>query len=353
MRQPFRLKSTIATSSNLEPTDVLRTKTALRKLGFYRPPEWGITDIPDRDMFAGLTAFQETNKLVPDGVMKPDGPTAKTLRRRLAGRTGPAAPAQPPAARASLGRGKTTRPNLLALASRDTSPTAAPSAAASGDPQMANVFVREILKGIFKQQRKGTGNGASKPPTGRDTPMAPAPPRPPLPGYEPPEVPDTSKEALIPPPVEPLDLSGPVDLPEKPAIFVTPPVPHRPEDDIFEDRNERPETKEQIDRIRRYYESLPGWKWLGGGRGPNPEDEDKEYRIPGHGVAWGMDSRPGSHFTDLTFQSPSGRIVHIQTVDVNSKGVPTQRELNNARRIHQATGETVILIPKYRRKDKN
>lgn len=48
----------------------------------------------------------------------------------------------------------------------------------------------------------------------------------------------------------------------------------------------------------------------------------------------------------MTLISPTGKKVHLQTVDVDKNGEPTEREWKSAMRIFIATGQTVILVPK-------
>ncbi|HSG71881.1 MAG TPA: hypothetical protein VLA12_15805, partial [Planctomycetaceae bacterium] len=58
--------------------------------------------------------------------------------------------------------------------------------------------------------------------------------------------------------------------------------------------------------------------------------------------------RKGGTFVDLSFQTPTGKTVHIQTVDIDPKtGKPTQAELDAADRIRKSGKKVdVILIPK-------
>jgi hypothetical protein len=75
----FSVGNTISQSSNTQPDDVLKTKTALAQTGDYAVPDYGITDIPDMGMIDGLKKFQQKNGLKVDGVMKPGGPTEAKL----------------------------------------------------------------------------------------------------------------------------------------------------------------------------------------------------------------------------------------------------------------------------------
>ncbi len=121
---------------------------------------------------------------------------------------------------------------------------------------------------------------------------------------------------------------------------------------IFENRKGNALTKAQLDLIRAVIQSaFPTWTHIGGGRDA-AGNEIKEYRIPGPGIAFEDedgkpgDSRPGSFYTDLTFETPEGRIIHIQTVDLDKHGMITDRELRKARQINRVTEHDVILIPK-------
>jgi Putative peptidoglycan binding domain len=65
------------------PDDVLRVKTAMRRLGYYDSPSYGMTGYADRDLDDGIRAYQEQNGLRADGWMQPDGPTYRRLAADL------------------------------------------------------------------------------------------------------------------------------------------------------------------------------------------------------------------------------------------------------------------------------
>jgi hypothetical protein len=78
------LKEEISTSSaSVEPSDVLNVKEALKKVGEYKTPDWGMTDFTDNQMFDGIKSFQKKNNLKIDGIMKPDGETENALNGAL------------------------------------------------------------------------------------------------------------------------------------------------------------------------------------------------------------------------------------------------------------------------------
>ena len=83
MLRSFRLKGPIGLEYNMDPDDTLSTKTALRDLGHFRTPKYGLTPYPDQPMLEGIKSFQRQKGLLVDGVMKPDGPTVTVLGQVL------------------------------------------------------------------------------------------------------------------------------------------------------------------------------------------------------------------------------------------------------------------------------
>ena len=82
----FRLARTIGRSYAVDPEDTRRMKVALRDLGYFETPLYGLTPYPDERMFRGIERFQEDFGLRRDGIVKPDGETAAKLAAALAGR---------------------------------------------------------------------------------------------------------------------------------------------------------------------------------------------------------------------------------------------------------------------------
>lgn len=80
MRNIFKLNHPIAENVTTRPQDVLAAKRALNDLGFYEPPEWGITPYPDHDLIDAVQNFQQANGLRVDGVMKPGGETEVAIQ---------------------------------------------------------------------------------------------------------------------------------------------------------------------------------------------------------------------------------------------------------------------------------
>jgi hypothetical protein len=337
MHTPFRLKKPIGEEFNMDLDDTLNTKNALADVGHMDVPDYGIDEFPDRPMLDGVKSFQREQGLKVDGVMKPDGPTIERLNQVMAERNADQAEIVPKPA--ELGG------TQVAQALPDRS-----DAGLSAFGLAASILG---LKAAQDAQKKAAGpsKGKESPPTNQRTDIAP--PTPPLPGFEPPDVelPDRTESLLQP--VEVPDLSQPLPKRDKPTIFVFPaPNPGEFGDGIVE-RKGNEATRKELERIRDYFEQAKGWEHVSGGRysplhklvkeGLKKAGEEQEERhIKGH-----FKSLKGGHFTDLTFIDDRGRTVHIQSVDVDKNGKPTQRELDNAEKIRNATeNEDIFLIPK-------
>jgi hypothetical protein len=79
------LNETIGSSYPANPEDVWNVKTTMNDLGYYDPPaSYGMTPWPDTPMFDGIKTFQKDHDLEVDGIMHPDGPTVKTMNKKLA-----------------------------------------------------------------------------------------------------------------------------------------------------------------------------------------------------------------------------------------------------------------------------
>lgn len=81
----LNLTKRVSRDANAAPDDVRSLKKALNRLGYYVPDKkTGITKIPDLGMIDAIKNFQRDHDLKTDGVMTPDGPTAKALNAQLA-----------------------------------------------------------------------------------------------------------------------------------------------------------------------------------------------------------------------------------------------------------------------------
>lgn len=83
MNTRFDIKSLLASNTNVDLDDSLNTKLALRRLGYYREPSYGMTPYPDSQLFEGLADLQRDNGLERTGEMRPGDDTEKAIRLAL------------------------------------------------------------------------------------------------------------------------------------------------------------------------------------------------------------------------------------------------------------------------------
>jgi len=386
MLHPFNLNRTVSRAVSTDPDDILKLKTTLSGLGHYRVPKWGITPYPDSGLFDAVEDFQKQSKLKVDGVLKPGGPTQKTINQTInqvldeprtlqndISKTSPYILAnanyndedKPPTMDKGEGKTKTQVAGaplipLMIGGARVIAPHVPKIARELSLLFGAAKAAKELNDEAKNKSENNTVNneGANK----RTSITKPLPPTPP---FEPKKVPEAKdREELIPEKIDEQKMPEPIPVPNRPGIFIFP-IPDIPIDDGMLDRNETEETKKEIDALRdREINGPDGWKHAFGGRDQETGDGMKEYRIPGHGQAFPLpgrktgDGRKRSAYTDLTFVSPDGRhFRHYQHADVDRNGKPTRRELENAERIRRAlNGKTnekgereyhdIILVPK-------
>jgi len=77
----FKLNHTIAENVNARPKDVLSAKRYLYDMGYYEPPQWGMTEFPDRALIDAIRNFQRAYGLREDGIMKPGGESEETIQK--------------------------------------------------------------------------------------------------------------------------------------------------------------------------------------------------------------------------------------------------------------------------------
>lgn len=394
MRPPFRLNKTIGEAYDMDLADAHTAKQALASLGHLETPDGGFDPYPDRPMIEAVKSFQRAEGLAEDGVMKPDGPTLARLNSALENASVPALPSN---------RQDTSTTSLLGPAPDPTSPldrhltslSARPGAEASGRPRLPapegvqvamapavalipsliGLAARTLLGQTVRTATGAATAGAAGALMGRvskegQNQTAPertdiSPAFPPPPGYEPPDTPLPDRTESPSKPIELSDLSQPIPETTKPTIFISP-IPSSGEfgPNIWESKgNER--TRKHLEQVRDWFlKNNADWTHEAGGRDQASGDEKTEYYIPGTGHAFPHprkktkktgDGRAGSNRTDLTFSSPDRKtFVHIQTVDVDRNGKPTDRELNNAEKARRGLearrreGEThhILLIGK-------
>lgn len=70
-------------AARIDEEDTLQTKSALRTLGHYVTPPYGLTPYPDETMFDAIRMFQNDKGIAVDGVMKPGGETERAINIAL------------------------------------------------------------------------------------------------------------------------------------------------------------------------------------------------------------------------------------------------------------------------------
>lgn len=353
---PFSLDKGIGPLEANQPSDVAKVQSLLHDAGYLDANQTeGPTGIYSHVLMDGpIRNFQSDNGLAPDGVVNPAGPTITKLEEKL-------------------------RPALNEASGRDI-PLVLGTVGALAAPEVALPILGLAFGGkLLLDRLQRSGNAPD--PTRRQGPdvlprtLDPGPPisgTPPTrsdsidphwfatPGFpsKPPLDPHEENQKK---PIKPIVVHG-TELPattlKLPHVFIFPDLTHEIEKlSTINERNETDRTRAQIDAIRDLILARhPDWTHIGGGRDKGTGKDLPEYRLPGPGQAWKDvygwgDTRPGSSFIDLTFETPSGRLVHIQTVDANKNGIPSDRELRAFKRISEYhapnyPGADVYLIPK-------
>ncbi|MCK5545890.1 MAG: peptidoglycan-binding protein [Rhodospirillaceae bacterium] len=355
MLQPLNLGKTVSRSVNAKPDDILKLKSTLYGLGHYKTPRWGITPYPDGGLFDAVEDFQKKNKLKVDGVLKPSGPTQNKINKTLTmpGRQSKTSPYllanTGEHGRVKDGNGTIDKIEETRLA---LGPGAAPLIA--GGIRLAPKAMRELSKlfAMGEAARKAVENGKEKKGKASNERTSINPPPPPTPPSEPPKEKDKLPNRTNFPADDPKLADRMENIPPKimPVVEIFPELDDELKNaDIIIESKGNTATKAELDRIRDYYIEK-GWEHTDGGRDQITGKEITEYWIGGPGKAFPDnkgDGRQGGKRTDLTFRKPDGTIIHIQSVDVDKNGKPTQREQDNAYRIFLRTeGEQVILHPK-------
>jgi len=352
------------------PRDVLATRRALAWTGHLPNKPAGDSKGAGNDLFQAIEKFQGAAGVKRDGWMGNGGETARALDAAIApkvqaylksvagndrGENGEIDRSNEGTDVAMMRRRRQPGNHGFTEGSLPTNPwVSGGSAAMLGSAVAAQEILRQNAK-----RHGAPGEVPDVPsiePGSRRTDIAgPTPRTPPLQADDDPKVTKTVTPAN--PTIVEMDLSHPVPEKMGPGIYVHPVPPEDLTNGTIIERKGNEATRKELERIRDHYEGL-GWKHQAGGRYSEKNelvktdrkkigDEQKERHIPGPGKAWKSDSRQGGHFTDLTFKTPDGRTVHIQSVDVDRNGKPTKRELDAAERIRRAEQDTdVYLIPK-------
>ncbi len=385
MYSPFQLNKPVGSAYSHDFDDVAKTKKALSDLGHFETPKYGATRFPDTPLFDAIKSFQKSRGLAVDGVMKPDGPTVSELSRVLAERSPRRRPifdtARNPIASPLMDSAGAPLPPRSGAEPKPKPPKVRDQVALGPAAAMLPLVLGAAARAALQRALQATVGGVATAATGSlkgdalETPLGDqtktpplakrtdiATPPPPTPPSEPQDGPGPTKtEFPAKPPFKPIDLSRPFPVESEPTIYVHPMPSKEMTGGMVLDRNEREDTKAQIDRIRdEVIEEKPDLDHIGGGRDPETGEDIKEFRTPGPGYAFPLpgrktgDGRRGSGYTDLTFATKDRKVFwHFQTVDVDRNGKPIVRELDNAERIRRALqgipGEThhIILVPKH------
>lgn len=73
------LRQRVARDTAVSESDTLTIKSALREMGLYREPKYGMTPYPDEAMFDGIKELQARLGVDPTGSIRPGGPEEEVL----------------------------------------------------------------------------------------------------------------------------------------------------------------------------------------------------------------------------------------------------------------------------------
>jgi peptidoglycan hydrolase-like protein with peptidoglycan-binding domain len=321
----------------------LKVERLLEGVGLLdtRPTE-GPTGYYGTRLEEAIKGFQKQNGLSVDGWLAPGGETIRALKRAVPAGSfienkprwdEEGTPPIVPPRRSKDGPGFLDRPRVATTGSL------------ADDLALLGLLLGSAVYSGMSRRDKRKEEGV-----GRTVPAGNVPSGPPPFPAEPPEGPkEAGKEEVQP--ASPLpDVGGlgtPIRLPEMPNVLIFPAEEQDPKDNIQE-RKGGSLTKAELDELRdRILAANPGWEHSKGGRDRESGEEKKERHVPGPGRRWDDVHTLGGYF-DLSFKTPSGRFVHVQTVDVYVNGKPTKRELDNAERLRRLlpSGHSIILVPK-------
>jgi peptidoglycan hydrolase-like protein with peptidoglycan-binding domain len=364
---PFVLDKAVGPLEKNQEPDVAKVQSLLHDAGYLDANRTeGPTGIYSRVLMdESIRAFQVDNGLTPDGVLNPAGPTITKLEEKLRPALNDANGRNVPFALGSTAAGALAGEALFGAEAT----ALGPAALAVGLPvvlwqmhKMAPEMATRRHAAEAEQLRRagelprGVETGAFNPPPTPGTPIDPRHLA--TPGYPSKPPFDPNEEHKNKKPIEPVVVRGtefPAALEKLPHIYIFPDMSDEIEQiSIVENRKGNDRTKAQLDAIRDWiHVHYPQWKHINGGRDRINGREMPEYRVKGPGSAWGADTRPGSNYIDLTFETPSGRLVHIQTVDMDKNGNISDRELRAFKRIldykaDDYPGGDLFLVPKVK-----
>ena len=80
MTTNFSVKSLLASNTNVDLDDSMKTKLALRRLGYYKTPSYGMTSYPDAQLFVAVGDLQADKGMRRTGEIRPGDDTEKAIR---------------------------------------------------------------------------------------------------------------------------------------------------------------------------------------------------------------------------------------------------------------------------------
>lgn len=83
MTNRFSVKSPLASNTNVDLDDAMKTKIALRRLGYYKAPGYGMTPYPDAQLFEAVSGLQRDKGIRRTGEVRPGDDTEKAIRLAL------------------------------------------------------------------------------------------------------------------------------------------------------------------------------------------------------------------------------------------------------------------------------
>ena len=80
MTTNFSVKSLLASNTNVDLDDSMKTKLALRRLGYYKTPSYGLTTYPDTQLFVAVGDLQADKGMRRTAEIRPGDDTEKAIR---------------------------------------------------------------------------------------------------------------------------------------------------------------------------------------------------------------------------------------------------------------------------------
>ena len=79
----FELNRSVSRNASTDLEDTAKIKMSLISLGYYDHGKTGLSPYADDHLFHSIKSFQKDNDLQADGVITPDGPTQRKIKKNL------------------------------------------------------------------------------------------------------------------------------------------------------------------------------------------------------------------------------------------------------------------------------